>query len=74
MTRQFRVFLWLAIVGFLATSYEMLALVNGWPVDRAVLVVAPVVFLVGLIPTSLMWKREARKSFRAAIRRKRANG
>jgi hypothetical protein len=69
MTLRFQVFMFLMIAGLLAITYETLAFVIGEPVNWPGLMIVLGVFLVGLIGTSIMWKREARGSFRAAVRK-----
>jgi hypothetical protein len=57
-------------LGILSGGLETFRYFDDWPVHWIVVEVAVVMFLVGLSGTAIMWRRETRNSYRAAIRRK----
>jgi len=74
MNPWFLVFMWLTGMGTLIGIWETSNLINGWHVDRVGVGAALIMFPIGFIGTASMWRRESRRSFRAALRRQRLLG
>ena len=62
--------MWLAIMGALVGGFELINLINGWPINRKALYAVLVILPVGLTGTTVLWRREALDSYRAAIRKR----
>jgi|SRR5580658_3224564 hypothetical protein len=71
MPLRFLISTWAAVAGFLVGLFEAF---DRWDRSPSACVVAAIMFLIGVVGMAMTWKRTARMSHRAAVRRRRAPG
>jgi hypothetical protein len=71
MPLRFLISTWAAVAGFLVGLFEAF---DRWDRSPSACVVAAIMSLIGVVGMTMTWKRAARMSNRAAVRRRRAHG
>ena len=70
ISQRFKILMVTLITGVLVIAYQAAEFFNGWGFDPISFVIASIVSVIGLVGVSSMWRRESRRSWRAAVRRK----